>query len=115
MPLLKLETNVSLPDDNRDMLLSNLSKIVADTIGKPEQYVMVTFNSSAILMSGKQGPAAFVDVRSIGGLSGLVNEKLSQQICSALKEALVITPDRVYINFANVEASNWGWNNETFG
>jgi phenylpyruvate tautomerase len=115
MPLLKLETNVHLPDDKRHALLSNLSKIVANTIGKPEQYVMVTLNSSAILMSGKPGPAAFVDLRSIGGLSGAVNEKLAQQICSTLKESLATTPDRVYINFAHVEASNWGWNNETFG
>src|SRR6185369_9114016 len=39
MPLLKLETNVALVDDKRQALLGMLSKIVAETIGKPEQYV----------------------------------------------------------------------------
>jgi len=115
MPLLKLETTVTLPDDQREMLLSLLSKTVAKIIGKPEQYVMVSISPTAILMSGKPGEAAFLDIRSIGGLSGPVNEKLSHEICSILKEAIGVAPERVYINFTNVEASNWGWNSETFG
>ncbi len=41
MPLLKLETTVALADDKKKALLAALSKIVAGTIGKPEQYVMV--------------------------------------------------------------------------
>src|SRR6266478_4964469 len=69
VPLLKLETTVVLTDDKRKVLLAALSKAVAGTIGKPEQYVMVTIGSAAILMSGKPGEAAFVDIRSIGGLT----------------------------------------------
>ena len=60
MPLLKLETTVVLSEDNRKALLASLSKAVAGTIGKPEQYVMVTVGQAAILMSGKAGDAAFV-------------------------------------------------------
>jgi hypothetical protein len=41
MPLLKLETTVVLSEDKRQALLASLSKIVAETIGKPQQYVMV--------------------------------------------------------------------------
>ena len=41
MPLLKLETTVVLSDDKRQALLASLSKTVAETIGKPQQYVMV--------------------------------------------------------------------------
>ena len=73
MPLLKLETTVALADDKKKALLASLSKIVAGTIGKPEQYVMVTISSATILMSGKTGEAAFVDIRSIGGLNNNVN------------------------------------------
>jgi phenylpyruvate tautomerase PptA (4-oxalocrotonate tautomerase family) len=78
MPLLKLETTVTLSDDQRQQLLASLSKIVAETIGKPEQYVMVTISPAAMLMSGKPGDAAFVEVRSIGGLGAEVNRKLSR-------------------------------------
>ena len=115
MPLLKLETTVALADDKKKTLLAALSKIVAGTIGKPEQYVMVVISPAAILMSGKPGDAAFVDVRSIGGLSDDVNRQLAQKIGALLKESLGVPPDRVYLNFTDVSAANWGWNGNTFG
>jgi len=115
MPLLKLETTVALADDKKPALLASLSKIVAGTIGKPEQYVMVVINPAAILMSGKPGPAAFVDIRSIGGLGGNVNQQLAQKIGGLLKESLGVPPDRIYLNFTDVPAGNWGWNGDTFG
>ena len=54
-------------------------------------------------------------IRSIGGLSGDVNRKLSQQVCNLLNESLGIPPNRVYLNFTDVGASHWGWNGSTFG
>ena len=115
MPLLKLETTVVLSEDKRAALLASLSKAVAGTIGKPEQYVMVTVGQASILMSGKPGDAAFVDIRSIGGLAGDVNRELSREVCKLLSDALGVKPDRVYLNFTEVDASNWGWNGSTFG
>ena len=115
MPLLRLETSVALPEDKRNALLASLSKAVAETIGKPEQYVMVSASPAAMLMSGKPGDGAFVDLRSIGGLSDEVNRKLSHQVCKLLKDSLGISPDRVYLNFTDVDAGNWGWNGSTFG
>jgi len=115
MPLLKLETTVALTDEKAKTLLGSLSKAVAGTIGKPEQYVMVSISHSAMLMSGKTGEAAFVDIRSIGGLSGETNRKLSQQVCKLLNDSFGIAPDRIYLNFTDVEAGAWGWNGNTFG
>ena len=115
MPLLQLETTVPLPEEKGKPLLAALSKAVASAIGKPEQYVMVTVSQSAMLMSGKADAAAFVDIRSIGGLNNETNRKLSQQICKLLKDSLEIAPDRVYLNFTDLEAENWGWNGSTFG
>ena len=54
-------------------------------------------------------------LRSIGGLNDDLNRKLSQQVCKLLSDSLGISPDRVYLNFTDVEASNWGWNGSTFG
>ena len=115
MPFLKLDTTVVLSDDKRKALLSSLSKTVAETIGKPEEYVMVTVSPAAILMSGEPGDAAFVDLRSIGGLSGDVNRQLSQKVCRLLNESLGVPPDRIYLNFTDVETGNWGWKGNTFG
>ena len=115
MPLLKLETSVVIPEDKRKSLLASLSKAVAGTIGKPEQYVMVTVGQAAILMSGTAGDAAFVEIRSIGVLTHDVNRKLSQQVCQLLHDSLGVPPDRVYLNFTDVGAGNLGWNGSTFG
>jgi len=115
MPLLKLETTATLSDGQRDQLLITLSKIVADTIGKPEQYVMVTIGQTTMSMSGKPGEAAFVDIRSIGGLTAEVNRQLSQKICALLVHSLRIPQNRIYLNFSDIEAGNWGWNATTFG
>ena len=115
MPLLKLETNIALTEEKKKLLLPALSKIVAETIGKPENYVMVTINSCAILMSGNAGDAAFIDVRSIGGLSIGVNQQLSNKISTLLKESLGIGQNRVFLNFSDVDAGNWGWNGSTLG
>jgi|SRR5690242_6593316 len=115
MPLLKLETTVVLNGEKQAALLAGLSRIVAETIGKPEEYVMVTVNPAAMMMAGKSGDAAFVDVRSIGGLGDDVNRRLSQKICALLQQSLGVSPNRCYLNFTELEAGNWGWNGETFG
>jgi phenylpyruvate tautomerase PptA (4-oxalocrotonate tautomerase family) len=115
MPLLKLETTAALPDDKTKALVGSLSKLIAGTIGKPEQYVMVSISKAAMFMSGEPGEAAFVDIRSIGGLSDDVNRTLSQQVCKLLNESLGIPSERIYLNFTDVGAGNWGWNGSTFG
>jgi phenylpyruvate tautomerase PptA (4-oxalocrotonate tautomerase family) len=115
MPLLKLETTVVLSEDKRQALLASLSKIIAETIGKPQQYVMVAASQAAMQMSGSSDDAAFVDVRSIGALTDDVNRKLSQKICKLLNDTLGVPQNRIYLNFTEVEASHWGWNGSTFG
>lgn len=115
MPLLKLETNHHIPEEKQKPLLAALSKAVAGSIGKPEQYVMVSISQSEILMSAKTGSAAFVDLRSIGGLSAEVNRKLAREISKLLGDTLGISADRVYLNFTDVDAGDWGWNGSTFG
>jgi phenylpyruvate tautomerase len=115
MPLLKLETTVTVPDEKKKTLIAALSKIVAETIGKPELYVMVTISPADILMSGKPGDTAFVDIRSIGGLTDDVNKQLSKKVCALLKESLGVPENRTYLNFTDVDAANWGWKGSTFG
>ena len=115
MPLLQLHTNADLPDDRRNELLASLSKTVAETIGKPEEYVMVTIAPAHMTMSGQAGDAAFVDVRSIGALDGDVCPTLARKISELLRESLGVSPDRVFLNFTDVPAQRWGWKESTIG
>jgi len=115
MPLIKLQTSVHISEDQKGDLIASLSGITAECIGKPERYVMAIIDETPIMMSGKFGNAAFADVRSIGGLNPDTKAMLSQKICQLLQESLMIPKDRVYINFADISADNWGWNGSTFG
>jgi len=115
MPLIKLQISVPVSNEKQEELLASISKIIAESIGKPEQYVMASIEGGLIMMSGKREAAAFADVRSIGGLNGNVNKQISQKLCSLLDESLGISANRVYMNFTDVSAVNWGWNGSTFG
>jgi phenylpyruvate tautomerase PptA (4-oxalocrotonate tautomerase family) len=115
MPFLKLETSVTLDEKKQQELMAALSKCVASTIGKPEQYVMIAISHPAMMMAGQTAPAAFVDLRSIGGLSGTVNRNLSRDICALLDSKLGVPPNRIFISFTEFSGENWGWNGQTFG
>ena len=115
MPFLKLQTSTPVPEDMREPLLAGLSQIISESIGQPEKYVMVTVETDPVMMNSKVGQAAFVDLRSIGGLNREVNNQITGELCALLGEKLEIPQDRVYINFTDIARSNWDWNGKTFG
>lgn len=115
MPLIRMETSATLTEADETSLAKSLSKIAATAIGKPESYVMSVVSRSAISMAGEIGPAAFLDVRSIGGLNQTVNRDISKQVADLLKETLQISDDRIYISFESVSGVNWGYRGSTFG
>jgi len=114
MPLMKIETSVPVAAEKRNPIMSQASRILADVTSKPERYVMVVLEESDFLMAGDTGPAAFVEIRGIGGLTKTVNARLAQELCSLLERELNIPRARVYLNFLDVAATNWGWNGSTF-
>jgi phenylpyruvate tautomerase len=115
MPLLKIQTSVTVPPPRKAQLLAEGSRLLAEITGKPEKYVMVTLEAADVLMAGAAGPAAFLDVRGIGGLTKAVNGKLTKAFCDLLQRELAIDPARVYVTFTDVAAPNWGCNGTTFG
>ncbi|MBI5546555.1 MAG: hypothetical protein HY901_21955 [Deltaproteobacteria bacterium] len=115
MPFVHVQTSVPVSEPAREELLVAVSRLAAKAIGKPESYVMTGLSQGPMLMGGKPGPAAFCEVRSIGGLGPEVCTALSSQLCALLEEKLGVTPERVFLNFVEVEAERWGWNKATFG
>ena len=77
--------------------------------------ILKTGSKITPMMAGKPGPAAFADIRGIGGWTPAVNKKVSQALCALFKENLQIPPDRVYMTFTDIPATNWGFNGGTFG
>lgn len=116
MPLIKLQTSVKCSDEQKGKIATQLSAVCAEKIGKPETYVASVVEDDAVIaFGGSVADAAFVEVKSIGGLNGAVNNALSAAVCSCLESELGIPGNRVYINFTDVNASDWGWNGNTFG
>lgn len=115
MPAIHIKTSAPLVGSTSIELLQKVSKMAADVIGKPEQYVMASLQSAEMMMSGQNAAAAWIEVRSIGGLSSEVNKRMTQKFCALLKQGLGIAPERVYINYVDIKTENWGWNNDTFG
>ena len=115
MPLIKIEVPVELTADQKNKILTEASRIVSKNTGKPEQYVMVTLTKADFAMAGTPGPAAFVDVRGIGGINGENNGGITKDICGLMESELSIAPESVYITFTDVPAQNWGHNGTTFG
>ncbi len=115
MPLLKLSTSVPVDEAKKPELLASLSSIVAKATGKPESYMMVTLSHETFLMAGKIQPAAYADIRGIGGFNARVNNQITKELCDLLKSRLGIDPGKVYATFTDVSAQNWGCNGTTFG
>ncbi len=117
MPLIQVDTSCELSDPRqKDALVRALSRLAAEGIGKPEQYVMACIHDRvAMTMSGEAGPAALVTVMSIGGLGKSVNQVLAAHVSDLLQKELSIPPNRVYLTFTELTAVNWAWNGRTFG
>jgi phenylpyruvate tautomerase PptA (4-oxalocrotonate tautomerase family) len=116
MPLITIRSTAKADDkDIRELLQACSAKLAALT-GKPEAYVMTLYEpAEAMTMAGTDEPACLVEVRSVGKLNGEQTRAMSQAFCGLLQERLGVTPRRVYVNFAEMAGSMWGFNGSTFG
>ena len=113
MPLIRMETSEKISEEEKPKILRALTKIVSEATGKPEAYVMAIVAEASFSMASITGPAAFLDVRSIGSINKQVNGKISKDVAALLGESLGIADDRIFISFTDVSGSNWGWKGAT--
>ena len=114
MPYLKISTNLSMSEIEKNEFLKQASDTVSQLLSKPERYVFVEIASGQNLsMSGSAEPAAYVELKSIG-LPEKDTAGFSADLCDFLKQALGIDPERIYIEFINIPRHLWGWNSGTF-
>jgi len=114
MPLLKIQTNKVVEPATAKTLVADASTTVADLLGKPERYVMVSLEHNPdMLFGGSDDPLAYLELKSIG-LPEAQTTDLSRSLCDLLNRALDLPADRIYIEFADAPRSMWGWNGGTF-
>jgi len=113
MPYLKIQTNQTVTQEQAQALISKASNLVASELGKPENYVMVALAPPVpMLFAGSDAPTAYLELKSIG-LPESRTAELSKALCNLMSD-LNISPNRVYIEFADAPRAMWGWDSRTF-
>ena len=112
MPFVEISTSSKSALEN-NLLQKEISKMIADLTGKPEEYVMTIIRSnSQMTFAGSDEPSCFIKVKSIGSLNP---SSMSKALCEVIASNTNIKTNRIYIEFVDVKASNWGFNGSTFG
>ncbi|GMR21452.1 MAG: phenylpyruvate tautomerase MIF-related protein [Gammaproteobacteria bacterium] len=114
MPYLRIQTNLELSEAKKNAILPLASNVVSSELGKPENYVMVSFAPPQPMMfAGSNEPCAYLELKSIG-LPESRTKHLSSVLCRLMESELELAADRVYVEFTDAARSMWGWNGGTF-
>ncbi len=113
MPYLKIQTNLPLEETKTAEILRDGSARCATLLDKPEEYVMVALETLPMSFGGTTEPTAYIELKSIDLPEDALPD-LSRELCRLLQERRGISPERIYIEFSDIEAQRWGWNGETF-
>ncbi len=112
MPYLTITSNQNLDTDSNQ--LNVLSQTVAQGLGKPESYVMISVKQNPdMLFAGTHEPLAFCQLKSLG-LQESQTGQLSADLCACINTLFNIPCDRIYIEFSAPPRAMWGWDSRTF-
>ena len=111
MPLLSLSTSVNISE--KKVFLKNCSQLISKLTKKPEKFVMVrVYDQVPMYFNNDMCSSCFIELKSIGSLNPSL---MSKEISIFISKEIGIPIDRIYLNFEDINASNWGWNGKTFG
>ncbi|MGM0594454.1 MAG: phenylpyruvate tautomerase MIF-related protein [Pseudomonadota bacterium] len=114
MPYLHIRTNRNLAPPEQTELLSGSSALVAEMLGKPERYVMVSVECGVPMsFSAEQTPCAYLELKSIG-LPEAQTTELSARLSEHIAKQLELSAERIYIEFSDAARHMWGWKGGTF-
>ncbi len=113
MPMINSKITVSVPQEKRDILKSELGKAVS-ILGKPESYLMLGFedNYDLYFAGKKMDKGAFVSVQLFGKVNPDSANKMTERICKIYSDVLDIPGDGIYVTYQGI--SDWGWNGSNF-
>ena len=112
MPFIQIDAS-SKSVVNEDALQTEISREVAVLTKKPESFVMTMINTNCkMTFAGSDEPCCFIKLKSIGSLNP---DSMSKFLCELISSKTNIEANRIYIEFIDVEASNWGFDSSTFG
>ena len=113
MPMINSKITVSVPQEKRNVLKSEIGKAIS-VMGKPESYLMLGFEDNYDLYFGgkKLEKGAFISVEVLGEVNASDSQKMSAKLCEIFQKELGIPGDKIYITYSGYK--NWGWNGGNF-
>nr|XP_043621922.1 macrophage migration inhibitory factor homolog [Erigeron canadensis] len=98
MPCVQISTNVCLDGVDTDSIFSDVTKVVAQIIGRAEHFVMVILKGDvAISFERNKDPAAYAEIISMGGITPETKKQLIYQLGTILLEKLSIPRTRFFV------------------
>ncbi|XP_077434901.1 macrophage migration inhibitory factor-like [Vanacampus margaritifer] len=115
MPIFAVNTNFAKGDLPATLMTEATEELVKVT-GKPVELIAVHVHADQIIMiGGKEDPCALCSFHSIEKISCDQIKQYSKLLCGLLNKQLGISPDRIYINFVDMDACKLAWNNTSLG
>ena len=113
MPFIDSKITLSLTEDKKEVLKSELGKAVS-IISKPESFLMVGIADGYDLWfaGNKLTDGAYIEVSLLGNASSDLYEKMTALVCDIMEKELDIPKNNVYVTYHPV--SDWGWNGKNF-
>jgi len=109
-----MHTNVKMDKDQKMAFMKEMSRSIAECLGKPESYVAVcVMDGLDLIWAGEDTPCALCSVTSLGAINPDNNTALSKRVCDKIAD-FGIPANRYYITFTDVPRSNMGYNGGTF-
>jgi phenylpyruvate tautomerase PptA (4-oxalocrotonate tautomerase family) len=116
MPVLNVFSSAEPPaPEAADVLLRDLSRRLAERLGKSESWVMTCLMpQTRMTFGGTDAPACYVEIKNLGKLSADTTQAISAELCDRLSTALGVPSGRIYIEFQESVPHLWGHDGETF-
>ena len=113
MPFIDSKITLSVPQEKRDVIKSELGKAVS-ILSKPESFLMVGFEDNYDLYMGgkKLDKGAYVEISLFGNASKSAYENMTAKICELYEKELGKPGNSVYDTYHGV--NDWGWNGRNF-
>ncbi|MDF2907714.1 MAG: hypothetical protein K0R34_3035 [Herbinix sp.] len=114
MPFINMKTNLQVTKEQKERVKQKLGKAIELIPGKSEEWLMVAIDDNiSLYFKGKADkPIAFVEVKIFGSTTEEAYQLVTAQITHVLNEELSISPDQIFVAYAEVE--HWGWNGNNF-
>ena len=114
MPFIDLKTTAKIDKNQQSKLTADFGKIITIIPGKTERWLMLNFSEECrMAFSGNaDSDTAYINVELLGSTTDAVYDKLTEAITDAVSNALSISPERIYVKYA--ECDHWGWAGKNF-